>query len=228
MKRIVDTVRDIISSNPVLRFGFHHRLLNMSQVARFIHPLVETSTNKKVSASAIQMVLSRLKVESDSAVAKKPLRLDKITLLSGLGCCSFHKTPLVISELSNLASEINEAGSLISIFQGVDYVLMIFDDEKFKTIIQLMSEEPAVILRDVAAVCVCLEEDLMNTPGIIYKMLELLVFQNINVIEISSTAREYLFFVREKDAQQTFDTLYSHFAKRRPKNGNDETNDQVH
>lgn len=48
MIKISEAIQDIVHNNDQLRFGFHHQLFNLSQVARFIQPLVEARTQKSV------------------------------------------------------------------------------------------------------------------------------------------------------------------------------------
>ncbi|HEY7817166.1 MAG TPA: hypothetical protein VIG29_03030, partial [Vicinamibacteria bacterium] len=60
MKKIADAIEEVIEGNPALAFGIHHRLMNLTQLARFLRPSVEAQTRKEVSDAAVLMSLSRL------------------------------------------------------------------------------------------------------------------------------------------------------------------------
>ena len=86
MKKISEAVETLIEGHQGLRFGFHHRLLNLSQLARFLRPSIEAQTHKEVTESAVLMNLSRLSRRGSSAPGspEEELVLDKVSVQSGL------------------------------------------------------------------------------------------------------------------------------------------------
>ena len=58
MIKISEAIERIVDGHPGLRFGFYHRLLNLSQLARFLRPSIEaqrgTQVPKPTSASTWQ------------------------------------------------------------------------------------------------------------------------------------------------------------------------------
>ena len=51
MMRVSDAVREVIESSALFQFGLLHRLLNLSKVASYIHPMVQAKTEKEVQVS---------------------------------------------------------------------------------------------------------------------------------------------------------------------------------
>ena len=72
MIKISDAVREILDGSTFLQFGLHHKLINLSQLARFLHPLVEARTKKEVQRSAIHMALSRIGKEFEELTPEAP------------------------------------------------------------------------------------------------------------------------------------------------------------
>ena len=63
MQKLSDAIKDIVSRNSLLQLGISHRLLNLSQVSRYLLPQVEARIQKKIQPSAVVMSLSRLQNE---------------------------------------------------------------------------------------------------------------------------------------------------------------------
>ena len=104
MKKISDAVSEIITPHSLFHFGLHHRLLNLSQVARFIKPLVEARTHKEVHEAAVLMSLSRLQAKLLDPGALGDLVLSNINIHSGLCSLTVFKTPEVHQQLNRVFS----------------------------------------------------------------------------------------------------------------------------
>jgi hypothetical protein len=74
MRKISDALEAIVEGNPALAFGLHHRLLNLTKLARFLRPSVEAQTRKGVSDSAVLMSLSRLQRLGPEAARRRRTR----------------------------------------------------------------------------------------------------------------------------------------------------------
>ncbi|MCB1808441.1 MAG: hypothetical protein KDJ99_25805, partial [Candidatus Competibacteraceae bacterium] len=51
-----------------------------------------------------------------------------------------------------------------------------------------------------------------DVPGMLYTLLQRVALQNVNLIEISSTYTEIVFFIAEEDTRIVFDTLFQSFV----------------
>jgi hypothetical protein len=214
MKKIGITVREIMEGNPLLHFGFHHRLLNLSQVARFIRPLVEARTRKSVSDSAILMSLSRMQSKLVPADTLKEIVLDKISIHSGLCSLTILKTIESLEELNNLFATVRKRGRFITITEGVSEVTAILEDMDFQLAKTMFSEKLRYVQRDLASVGVKFSEETIANPGAIYQMVQQLTLQNINIIEVVSTATEFNIYVKNEDVRLAFDSIFNRFSTR--------------
>ena len=66
-----------------------------------------------------------------------------------------------------------------------------------------------------AAVGVTFDERYLEVKGILFQLMEEIALQDINVIEIASTATEFSVFLHEDDVQLAFDAIFNRFSRRR-------------
>jgi hypothetical protein len=216
MLKVSDAVQEIIDNNPLLSFGFHSRLLNLSQVARFIQPLVEARTKKEVRPSAIHMNLSRLQNRMDrfSARSLPEFYLDKISIHSGLCSFTLFNSRTSHRELNKIFTWILDRNGFITITEGVSEITVILEMENLERVKKMLSEKPRLIHRNIASVGVKFSEKYLKMPGVLHQMLQLVALQNINVLEVASTATEFNIYMSENDVNLAFDSLFARLSKR--------------
>ena len=54
----------------------------------------------------------------------------------------------------------------------------------------------------------------LKVKGILHQLLEEIALQNINVIEVTSTATEFCVFLEQADVQLAFDAIFNRFGRR--------------
>ncbi len=213
MKRISDAVLEIIMGHPVLNFGIHHRLLNLSQVARFIHSAVEIQTQKDVRDSAVLMSLSRLQSKLADCEPLPHLNLDKIAIHSGLKCITVHKNPTTQGELSALVGEVHSKGGFITISEGLTETMVFLDSEHYETAKEIITDEPKFVLSDTASLTMTFCQDAMTSSSVIYQITQQLAFHNIKIIGLTTAQQEIHIYLAEKDVRLAFDAVYRSFTK---------------
>ena len=81
MIKISDALKEIVKSNNFLDYGLSHGILNITQTADWIKPLVEVRTKKNVSKSALIMALSRImRVKKKILPALEKIKLQNINI----------------------------------------------------------------------------------------------------------------------------------------------------
>ena len=215
MLKISDALKELIDGNPWLSFGFHHRLLNLSRVAQFLKSAVEARTLKDVQASAILMNLSRLQNKGiGESTRVEPFFVDKIHIHSGLCSLNLAKTPVAHRKLNRFVAQIQERRGFLTITEGVGEITLIVEQEFLKLLKMDAALQPAQIHYEIGAVGVSFPDKYLKVPGLLYRLLQQVALQNINVIEVASTATEFNIFLHEKDVRLGFDAIYRAFAKR--------------
>lgn len=216
MLKISDAVEAIIVENASLSFCFHHRLLNLTQLARYIQPAVATRAQKEASDSAILMALSRLQSKrlGDAPQAQAPLRLNKLTVHSDLCTLTFTNHPEIHRNLTSLIAEVRRDNGFVTLSEGIGEVTIILDEHNYELARRVSSNKPIYEHRNVASVSMKFAKDQLACSGILYQILQQVTLQNINVIEVVSTATEFFIYMTEEDAEIAFESLYRRFGKR--------------
>lgn len=211
MNKISDAVDEIVNGNTFLQTGLRHKLLNLSQVARFLRPQIEARTKKSVRASAILMHLSRMSRQGAVTRAPEPITIENINVQTELAALSFAKSRKTTEEINRFYNIVQEENGYITITRGTNQINVIFDRKKLPVAERDISAKPLYSNKHVAALGISFAEKHLYAPGLFYYIYQQLYFQNINVVEQASTATELILYLDQNDLRLAFATLYNHF-----------------
>jgi hypothetical protein len=215
MLKISDSVRAIVEADPALRTALTQRLLNLSQVARHIRAAVEARTQKPVQHAAIAMSLSRLQSELPEAGAGRPLRLARrITVQRDLAVLTYPNTPRVQEGLLAVQHEVRRSGGYLTISEGIREITLILEGPDLPAARQAVPDRPSRVRTGIASLVVGLSEEDLGTPAVLYRILQPLALQGINLAEVTSTTREFHLYLAEDDVRLALDSLYAAFPGR--------------
>jgi hypothetical protein len=69
--------------------------------------------------------------------------------------------------------------------------------------------------QNIASVGVKFHEKFIEVPGLLYMILQVVTMQHINIVELASTATEFIIYIDQKDIYLAFDAILSKFGKQR-------------
>ncbi len=218
MLRISEAVQELVETHPALQFGFYHGLMNLTKVARFLRPSIEARVKKQVTDAAVLMNISRLQKKlaqlPQSQSRRDQLILDKVNIQSGLCAATVVKSPTSHRELNRVFNRIQSRNGFITVTEGMREVTVIVEADNLRLVTSALSSPPRILHEDLAAVGVVFDERYLKVKGILFQLMEEIALQNINVIEIASTATEFSIFLREEDVQLAFDAIFNRFSRR--------------
>jgi aspartokinase len=215
MIRLSDTLKTIVSRNPLLLFGLGHRLLNLTQTSEFLQPVVESRAKKEVKSTAILMGLSRLQRNlGKSPSTLEHFKVDKITIHSDLCSISYPRHPELQGKINRLLQLIEKKQGYVNVTEGMHEVTLLIDQDKLEDALRILGEHPKNRNSDIASIGVQYNEKYNRIPGMLYQIIQQLALQSINLLEIASTHTEFIFYVPQKDVHLAFDTLYNAFGKK--------------
>ncbi|OGJ50967.1 hypothetical protein A2335_03445 [Candidatus Peregrinibacteria bacterium RIFOXYB2_FULL_32_7] len=215
MLKIPHAVRKIILKNSLLKFGIHHKLLNLAQVAKFIKPLVSAQTKKNVTENAIHMSLSRLQKNLSKLIPDKNnyFEIDNITINSNLCAISFLKTEETHKNINNLYNKIQKEKGYITITEGGSIITIILEEKYLKAVQQTIKQRVKYIYTSLASLGITFPEKYLKMPGLLYLIIQQIALQNINIVELASTTTEFIIYLDQKDVMLAFDTIFQKFSK---------------
>lgn len=216
MLKISDAVRDILSGHPFLSYTLHYKLLNLSQVARFIKPLVEARTQKEVAESAVLMSISRLqnRLAEEAPFTLPEFFLDRVSIHSNLCSLTLVKSEAGHQALNKLFRLVHKQGGFLTITEGMSEITVILEDDHYAEARTFFAEKPRLEHRPIASVTAKFSKRYLQTPGLLYRILHQVTMQNINLIEVASTATEFSIFINQADVELAFDSIYRAFIRR--------------
>lgn len=214
MKKISDALKEIISNNQFLAYGLSNKLLNLTQLAKYLKPLIETRTKKNLkSASALLMMLSRLQKEYGKKIkAINKFKINNITAYSGLSIYTYSKNYSFLAQLSKLYAALEHYNSYITLGQGTDEITLIINEAGSNELKKYIKDQPKHFSKNISALSVKFSEKYHHESGLLYYLIQEVALQGINIKEIASTYTEIIFYVDEKDFKLLFDTVYNRFA----------------
>lgn len=215
MRKVSEAVQALVEANPTLQFGLHHRLLNLSQVARFICPLVAARVRKPVRPSAVLMSLSRLqrRWEVQQPAPQRRFRVDRINVQGGLCALTLPKQVGTLRELAELFNRVQREGGYLTLTEGVSEVTVILEQRHLSLVPELLSIAPRRVRHRLAGLGVKFQDAYLETPGLLYQLLQQLALQDINVVEVASTTTEFNIYLADRDVQLAFESLYNRFIR---------------
>ncbi|CAM2005186.1 hypothetical protein [Acanthopleuribacter pedis] len=219
MIRIADAIEELLQTNDFLAFGLHKDLLNLSQLARYLQPLIEARTLKEVQVSAIQMNLSRIKRRKQTVVAS-PLAdfyIDKINIHTDLVSFTVAKSNQAHRDLNEVYNTVRQRGGFMTITEGISEITSILEKDHFPIAQETMRDSLKHVHHQLASVGVKFNEKFLEVPGVLHAMLQMVAMQGINVLEVSSTATEFIIYIQKAQVNLAFESILTRFGKDRPK-----------
>lgn len=215
MIKISDAVREIVDHDPAIRAGLAQRLMNLSQLARHIHTAVEARTRKSVRPSAIAMALSRLQAELPPPDVGPEVSLtDRITVQRGLAILTFPNTPRVHEGLGTLQERMRGGRRYLTVTEGIREITLIVEAHALDVVRDAVDERTTREATNVASLSVSLTDEHLSTSGVLYRLLQPLALQGLNLAEVTSTTREFHVYLAEADVMLALDALYAAFGGR--------------
>ena len=215
MIKITDALKAIISENSELSFGLHHGLFNLTQLARFLKPHVSARTKKEISEAALLMAISRLQRKRGSAPKKdsEPYLVERVSLHTGLYLATYVKSSDNHAAVASLYKRAQRDGGYMVISEGISEITIVIEQQHLAEIRQLLTQKPIVERKGAVSLGIRFNKKYLNVPGFIQRILQSLSLQNINVLEISSTATELAVYLDDRDRHLALDTILASFKQ---------------
>ncbi len=215
MLKISAEVAEVVRNNTFLEYGLHHKLLNLSQVASFIRPLVEARVKKEVSNSAVLMSLSRLQqLFQKQQPQNEGFYVDHITIRGNLCSFAYERTKKVHRTIDRVYNQIQQRGGSMVVNEGMSTINIIVDADSVPVVAEGIPEKPKNVKTNLASLGVQFDEKFEYLPGCLDGLMQQMSLQHIDVCEISSTYTEFVFYLNEKDIPLAFDTISGRFLKK--------------
>jgi hypothetical protein len=162
------------------------------------------------------MSLSRLQAElPDLQDGPRPRLADRITVQRGLAVLTFPNTRRCQQGLLPLQERIRRSNGYVTITEGIREITLIVEEGALSIVRETVSEPASQEQTGVASLAVSLTDDNLATPGVLYRLLQPLALQGVNVAEVTSTTREVHIYLAERDVMLALESLEGAFGRPR-------------
>lgn len=211
MVSIADALNEIITNYPLIEEGLSKGIVNYSAFAREIKPQIEKRLLKSVKDGAIIMALKRIsdKLSKEQPKKNQNLNLADLTVRSNLSEMTFLNSVTLPEKIRLLLGSISDKRGIVCTFsEGIRETTFIMSSEIVAETKRIFKEENLVSnINNLSSITIRLPEEVVYIPGTYYRVLKMLAWENINIIEVLSTYTELTIMLENKDVDRAFTSL---------------------
>lgn len=210
MITIGELVNDYLRNHPFLEQAMEDDLINFSSLARQIKPKIEKELMKRVEVSAVGMALRRRALGIKKRNTSFPIiRPEEVVVRSGIVEYTFAKSGTITSTVAAFLQSMAKENTYFStVTQGVFEVAVIMSSQYEKEAKNIFKREKITSRQTgISAITLRLPTQNVVVPGVYYRFLQKLAWENINIIDIVSTLTEFTVLLSEREVDRAFTLL---------------------
>ncbi len=205
MSSINEKVKNYINHDASIKKDLKRGIINQRALARYIK-------EKKCPEASLDAVISAIRRYPTSEIQKTEnefLKEFKLSMKNDIFDLSLSNNKNVHEKLGSLPELIDfSKGEILRIIVGVQSLKIIGDERNSNEIKNKFSNKNIINLREnLSEITLTFPEKAEEKTGIISTVTTELSLNNINLIEIMSSAPELILVINEKDSLETYRTL---------------------
>lgn len=207
MITVKQIIEEIIQNNDFVEDGLYNNYLNLTSFWEYIKPIIENKLQKEVSVSSIKMTLSRISKDLQKQKEIKVIKKSIFFIKKWISILTVSKTKQNLWNIEKIYREnIDFVDNYFSVVNWSKEINIIYS-ENIENIIWEIFPNLINKISWLWAIWIYLDDKMLETKWMFYSLTKKLYFNWVNILEITSTYKEIVFFVREKDLKQAIDSL---------------------
>lgn len=213
MKTIAATVSQYVKNKPYLASALSDGIINLTSLARKIHPDIEAMMNKPINQGAIIMSLKRVSDDARYSATKKIIKVLKnlgdITVRSSLVDYGFLLSETLLLTQANLLKKIEfKKDVFYTSSRGVAESNIVVSQNIVPLVDELFQNEVCQSkVEDLSSITIKLPTDNVKVPGIYYFLFQRLSWEGVNITEVISTSNEFTILMDEDQVDIAFKVI---------------------
>lgn len=210
MKTIAATVSQYVKNKPYLASALSDGIINLTSLARKIHPDIEAMMNKPINQGAIIMSLKRVSDDARYSATKKIIKVLKnlgdITVRSSLVDYGFLLSETLLLTQANLLKKIEfKKDVFYTSSRGVAESNIVVSQNIVPLVDELFQNEVCQSkVENLSSITIKLPTDNVKVPGIYYFLFQRLSWEGVNITEVISTSNEFTILMDEDQVDIAF------------------------
>ena len=213
MKTIASTVSEYVKTKPYLASALSDGIINLTSLARKIHPDIVALMNKPVNQGAIIMSLKRVSDDARYTATKKIIKVLKnlgdITVRSALVDYGFLLSETLLLTQANLLKKIEfKKDVFYTSSRGVAESNIVVSQNIVPLVDELFQNEVCQSkVENLSSITIKLPTDNVKIPGIYYFLFQRLSWEGVNITEVISTSNEFTILMDEDQVDIAFKVI---------------------
>ena len=210
---VSEAVRRVVEANPSLQECLTSGIVNYSELARKLQPILTSILGRAVSIDAIKMALIRYadkmgrnKLVEFGTRVLEVLARSELEIRTGITVATFSIS--VLPQIIEMARQLVGKARFFAIMQALTTITIIMDNESFEYIKKLVDERHIVhVMRDQVAVIIVSPIEIIETPGVLAYITSILARNNVNIVQVASCHTDTVLIISKNDLVRTFQLL---------------------
>jgi len=213
MKTIAATVSQYVKNKPYLASALSDGIINLTSLARKIHPDIEVMMNKPINQGSIIMSLKRVSDDARYSATKKIIKVLKnlgdITVRSSLVDYGFLLSETLLLTQANLLKKIEfKKDVFYTSSRGVAESNIVVSQNIVPLVDELFQNEVCQSkVENLSSITIKLPTDNVKVPGIYYFLFQRLSWEGVNITEVISTSNEFTILMDEDQVDIAFKVI---------------------
>jgi predicted amino acid-binding ACT domain protein len=206
-------VRRLVDADPALQECLARGIVNYTEVARRLAPLVEKETGEAPSIEAVKIALIRYASKLSQSPPPTPKRrlleiLAKSTLELRTGVTVATVRLPYLPRLAEAAGRLVGKARLFFFMQSLTSITVTVSQDTFEVLRNAVGDEGFIkIYRDQAVLVIVSPEDVIRVPGFIGYITGMMARNGVNISQIESVHTDTILVMDLEDALKAFKLL---------------------
>jgi len=211
MKRVSETVVQLLENDQTALESFRDGILNLSAYAQKIHPYVERLTFKDVKKGTIVVALSRLSKTNLKINSKPNIRIAHLSTRSPLTSFTYQKTSDTQRRVSTLNPYLVTPADLFGIMEGESEIIIIASEKTVDLIKDHIGLIPKKEISGLVAITAQFPDNLDFNTNVLQGLLSALAVHKVSVVNILPTLNE-ISFILDKNKMEEAISAFNLYA----------------
>lgn len=209
MTTISHIVKDILNRQIFLQEAINNNIVSYNRLAENLKSKIETELGHEVKHAAIVMALRRHAEKSKILLDQPKFNYIVETIKTDICYIALEESPDLLDKIQTLYSIIDfKKGGILNIIQGNFEIALITNKRYKEELLKLLYDEKVIeIVDDLVSISLTYSKHFLFMPGVIYEVIRILTWENINIIEIILTTTEMSFIISKDDLMRCYEIL---------------------
>jgi len=214
---ISDGVNRLLSRYPYIEEYLSKGVINFRALARYIYDDLKREFGSEVKFQSVVTAVRRYPISRAKRGSDKVSNIlagSEVNLKYDVGVITTKFDQSVLEVLGDIQAGLK---SPYMVFQGIETLTVVVKEDQMEAIASKLGGKVVGEKDKLAFVIVNSPEGIVETPGVISYLGNILALEGINLVEMMSSHTETCFIVEENDALQTIDAIRSEIIRARSK-----------